>query len=67
MATPLTHWLSHQVIIDARPLDSLLENREKLAAFAIGIYDLTTGERLPATDVEGHVLPNNSFLIPVTP
>jgi hypothetical protein len=45
----------------------LLDNRERPDAFAIGVYDLTTGERLAATDAKGKALPDNSCLILVTP
>jgi hypothetical protein len=64
---PLANWLPDQIITDVRPIGSLLDNSERLNAFAIGVYDLTTGERLNATDAKGNVLPDNSFFISVTP
>jgi Ca2+/Na+ antiporter len=64
---PLVNWQPGQVIIDSRPLASLLPSQPDLAAIAIGIYDPTTGERLPATNADGQPLPDNRFILPVTP
>ena len=63
---PLSNWLPDQIITDARPLPAQ-DNLDQLGAIAVGIYDPATGERLPATDAEGNVLPNNSLVIPVKP
>jgi hypothetical protein len=64
---PLTHWQPGQIITDSRPIASLLPNAADLNTIAIGLYDPITEERLPATDATGQALPNNSFVMPVTP
>jgi len=64
---PLTNWQPGQIITDSRPIASLLPNAADLDTIAIGLYDPITGERLPATDAMGQALPNNSFVMPVTP
>jgi hypothetical protein len=59
---PLENWLAGQPITDRRSLPALA-NPAQLTTIAIGIYDPTTGERLPATDFQGNPLPNKSFII----
>jgi hypothetical protein len=64
---PLADWQPGQIITDARSITPLLSNPTELTTIAIGIYNPTTGERLPATDASGHSLPDNSFVMPVKP
>ena len=60
---PLTHWLPNQQIEDIRQFPPNIA----ASSIAIGIYDPTTGQRLPAMDASGNPLPNNSFTVPVSP
>jgi len=60
---PLPHWLPGQLIEDTRLLD--LSGQPQM--LAIGIYDPATGQRLPAFDSSGQPLPDNSFVLTVTP
>jgi hypothetical protein len=62
---PLPNWLPGQTITDVRPLPAI--DLAQLDSIAIGIYDPATGDRLPATDDQGKLLPHNSLTIPVTP
>jgi hypothetical protein len=63
---PPANWQPGQIVTDARALPAI-DNFNQLDAFAIGIYDPTTGARLPAANARGEALPNNRLLIPVTP
>jgi hypothetical protein len=58
---PLSHWLPGQLIKDVRPLDL----HGQASQIAIGVYDPTTDQRLPAVDAAGQPLLNDSFLVPV--
>jgi len=58
---PLTNWQPGQLIIDTRPL----EPNVRPTQIAIGLYDPVTGQRLPATDMQGHPLPDNTYLFNV--
>lgn len=64
---PLAHWLPGQLIVDARPLNPYLEDKRRLNTVAVGVYNMTNGERWPAVDAAGQPLPHNSFLLPVQP
>jgi hypothetical protein len=59
---PLPDWRPGQFISDFRSLDL----SQQPARVAIGIYDPTTGQRLPAFDAEGKPLPNDSFSLTTT-
>lgn len=60
---PLENWLPGQLITDQRSLKPF----DRPASIAIGIYDPTTGHRLPAIDATGKRLANDRLLIPVLP
>ncbi|MBN1219513.1 MAG: hypothetical protein JXM69_11330 [Anaerolineae bacterium] len=64
---PLPHWRPGQVITDTRSLAALLPDDGQFEAIAIGIYNPATGERLAAATATGNSLPNDSFILPVTP
>jgi hypothetical protein len=63
---PPINWQPNQIITDRRALPPAFD-RTHLAAIAIGIYDPTTGERLPATTADGQPLPDNRLILPATP
>ncbi len=58
---PLPNWRPGQLIPDERSLTLPAE----AAAIAIGLYDPATGQRLPAVDVAGHPLSDDSFTVEV--
>ncbi len=60
---PTTTWLPGEVIVDQHSLqlDDLTTDK---ASLTVGMYDLTTMERLPARDCEGQPLPNNAIPLP---
>jgi len=60
---PPAHWLPQQIITDARPLPPVPD--DTVAAIAIGLYNLDSGERLPVIDIHGETLPGNSFVLKI--
>lgn len=60
---PPANWLPGQIITDDRPLPQT----GPPAAIAVGVYNPDTGQRLPAVDSRGNALPNNSYLLRVSP
>ena len=58
---PPNHWLPRQIITDARALPPA--PADTVAAIAIGLYNLDTGERLPVINIHGDTLPGNSFVL----
>jgi hypothetical protein len=62
---PTSAWRPTQVITDRRVLASIVEHPEQISRFAIGLYDPTSGERLPATDETGKPLADNALIINV--
>jgi hypothetical protein len=60
---PLPNWRPGQLISDVRSLDI----GSQAVAVAIGLYDPATGQRLPAYDAGGQPLPEDRFILNVTP
>ncbi len=60
---PTSAWRPQQIIEDQRMLASIVKQPAALRHFAIGLYDPTSGERLPATDQAGQLLVDNVLLI----
>ncbi len=60
---PLANWLPGQPLADRRSLDLPADQKRRLNAIAIGIYETSTDQRLPAATPDGTPLPNHSFTL----
>jgi hypothetical protein len=60
---PASTWLPDQIIADTHRVPLPREGRP--SAFAIGLYDLVSGQRLPALDTGGAGLANDALVIPL--
>jgi hypothetical protein len=60
---PASTWLPGQIISDTHRVP--LPEGGRPAAVAIGLYDLASGARLPATDAVGARLPDDALVIPL--
>jgi hypothetical protein len=60
---PASTWLPDQIIPDTHRV--LLPAGNPPAEVAIGLYDLTSGQRLPALDAGGARLPDDALVIPL--
>ena len=52
-ALPTTGWVQGEVIIDGREIPVSPETPPGMFTLALGMYDASTGERLPVLDAEG--------------
>ncbi len=57
---PTETWLQNEVVIDQHLLQVARDGRCRLF---VGMYDPVSGQRLPATDGDGHPIPDNAALI----
>jgi hypothetical protein len=62
-ARPTTTWLPGEVIVDHYEIPLRLGAPTGDYVLAVGLYDLETMKRLPATDAEGQWLPDDRILI----
>lgn len=60
---PLGDWQPEKIIIDRRSLANLAQ----VKTIAIGLYDPQTEQRLPAVNAQGEPLPDDRFMLVVTP
>jgi hypothetical protein len=60
---PTSAWRPGQVIADVRPLAPLVADVAQIDHFLVGLYDPTTGVRLPATDGAGNPLADQALRI----
>ncbi len=63
-AAPTTSWASGQVIVDEINLPVAPDAPAGSYHIAIGLYDATSGGRLPITDASGYPLPDNRAFLP---
>jgi hypothetical protein len=60
---PTTHWLPGEVVADPRRLEQPAGTPPGEYRVLVGLYDLTTLERLPVTDAHGTPVPDNAIPI----
>jgi hypothetical protein len=60
---PTSAWLPGQIVADLHHIP--LPEGASLAAIAVGLYDLGSGQRLPATDASGARLQDDALVIPL--
>ena len=59
---PTTSWVEGEVIVDPHDLALALDAPAGPYTIAVGMYDPSTGERLPVSDVEGNLLGNHLLI-----
>ncbi len=64
-AAPTTSWAPGQVIVDEIILPVAADAPAGTYHIAIGMYDATSGGRLPITDGSGHPLPDDQAILPL--
>lgn len=64
---PTSTWRPNQSIEDRRVLAEAVPDVAAIDRIAVGLYDPTTGSRLPAYDGKGDPLSNNALIIPLNP
>ncbi|RME40888.1 MAG: hypothetical protein D6796_16595, partial [Caldilineae bacterium] len=57
---PTSRWRAGEVVQDIHPLPTEADSADHIA---IGLYNLPTGERLPAFAPDGSPLPDDAFLM----
>jgi hypothetical protein len=62
---PTTSWAPGQVIVDEIALPVAADAPDGTYHIAVGMYDATSGGRLPVTDASGHPLPDDQAILPV--
>jgi len=62
---PTTSWAPDQVIVDEIPLSVVADAPAGSYHIAVGMYDATSGGRLPITDVSGQAIPDDQAVLPV--
>jgi 4-amino-4-deoxy-L-arabinose transferase-like glycosyltransferase len=64
-AAPTTSWVLGQVIVDEISLPVASDAPEGLYHIAVGLYDATSGGRLPIADRAGDPLPDGQAILPI--
>ncbi len=62
---PPNAWWPGQVVEDMRALPHVDVGR--MAAIAVGVYELDSGRRWPAVDSQGQPLPDNALVVRIHP
>jgi hypothetical protein len=57
MGNPTSQWLAGEIVEDEHTLVTASSYEPGEYTLVVGMYDLSTGERLPAFDQDGQVLP----------
>ncbi len=60
---PTTAWSIRDRVVDRYDIMVREDAPEGSYTLLVGMYDLATGERLPAVDVDGHRLPNDAIVL----
>ncbi len=63
---PTTFWVPQETLSDPYNIDVTKDAPSGTYSLAIGMYDLHSGDRLPATSVDGTSLPNDQITLPTT-
>jgi len=62
---PTTSWAPGQVVVDEIPLSVVADAPAGSYHIAVGMYEATSGGRLPITDASGQAVPNDQAVLPV--
>lgn len=63
---PTTFWVPQETLSDPYNIDVTKDAPSGTYSLAIGMYDLHSGERLPATSADGTSLPDDQIILPTT-